>query len=322
MKRYLSNSKKISNKKSNIETYALQIDNKQIDNMQVNNREIDNKKIDSVQINNKYFENKKIEDLEIDEVQIDEEEQHSNTKILQRDRIQKFVATIFYLIVWEIVAKLINNSIYLPSVEVVIKNLIMIITDKYFLNQIYFSMLRTIISYIIAFGVAIILGVLASMNKNIKNFLEPINALAASMPTMILVVLSLIWFNKNKAPYVVGILIVFPLLYATVVNAVLSIDNNILEMTKIYTVSKKNLIRKIYFPAIKFRVAGMLMSSFSLAFKVVIAGEIFGQPKFGIGTIIQYEKINFNTEAIFAWLVIISLMIFLMNLVQDYIEKK
>lgn len=46
---------------------------------------------------------------------------------------------------------------------------------------------------------------------------------------------------------------------------------------------------------------GILISTFSLAFKVVIAGEVHGQPKYGIGAAVQIEKVNFNTVKIFAW---------------------
>ena len=64
------------------------------------------------------------------------------------------------------------------------------------------------------------------------------------------------------------------------------------------------------------------MSTFSLAFKVVIAGEVHGQPKYGIGTVIQYEKMNFNTEAIFAWIIIIAMISFALDILNKFITKK
>ena len=63
---------------------------------------------------------------------------------------------------------------------------------------------------------------------------------------------------------------------------------------------------------------GILISTFSLAFKVVIAGEVHGQPKYGIGAAVQIEKVNFNTVKIFAWIVIIALI----SILFEYINKK
>lgn len=238
-----------------------------------------------------------------------------------KNRSQVFIATLLLIAIWEIAAIIIDNSIYLPTVEVVVKNLGQIIVqDDFFLN-IYYSMYRTLVSFMIALILALIAGIASSFTMIIRNILRPINALATSIPTMILVVLSLIWFDKNNAPYIVGVFIVFPLLFDAVTSSIDSVDKNLVEMAKVYKVSTIEIIRKIFFPVIKFQVLGMFISSFSLAFKVVIAGEVFGQPKYGIGTVIQYEKMNFNTEAIFAWIVIIALISFVLGLLQNLGKK-
>ncbi|GAA0226960.1 ABC transporter permease [Metaclostridioides mangenotii] len=238
-----------------------------------------------------------------------------------KNRSQVFIATILLIAIWEIAAKIIDNSIYLPTVETVVSNLGVIVRQEDFFLNIYYSMYRTVVSFFIALILALITGVLSSFNSLIKNMLKPINALATSIPTMILVVLSLIWFDKNNAPYIVGIFIVFPLLYDAVISSIGGVDKNIVEMAKVYKVNKLEIIRKIYFPAIKFQILGMFISSFSLAFKVVIAGEVHGQPEYGIGTVIQYEKMNFNTEAIFAWIVIIALISFALERIQTFSRK-
>ena len=89
-------------------------------------------------------------------------------------------------------------------------------------------------------------------------------------------------------------------------------------MCKIYKVPQKEKIKKIYIPVIKFYIMSILISTFSLAFKVVIAGEVHGQPKYGIGTAVQIEKVNFNTVGIFAWIVIIAFI----SILFEYINKK
>lgn len=238
-----------------------------------------------------------------------------------KNRSQVFLATIGLIVIWEIAAKIIDNSIYLPTIEVVLKNLGAIIVDNTFFLNIYHSLGRTFISFFIAFILALLLGVISSFNSIINNILKPVNAIARSIPTMILVVLSLIWFDKDNAPYIVGIFIVFPILYDAVVSSITSIDKGIVEMAKIYKVKRFDIIKTVYFPAIKFQIIGIFISSFSLAFKVVIAGEVFGQPKYGIGTVIQYEKTNFNTEAIFAWMIIIALISFVLDVLQNVGKK-
>jgi NitT/TauT family transport system permease protein len=93
-------------------------------------------------------------------------------------------------------------------------------------------------------------------------------------------------------------------------------------MTKIYEVSLKDKIKKIYLPVMKFYFMSIFVSTISLTFKVVIAGEVHGQPKFGIGSQIQLEKVNFNTSGIFAWIVIIVFISFALEIINSILKEK
>ena len=49
----------------------------------------------------------------------------------------------------------------------------------------------------------------------------------------------------------------------------------------------------------------MLTSAININLKMVIAGEVLSQPKFGIGSNLQMEKMYLNTSGVFAWIIII-----------------
>jgi NitT/TauT family transport system permease protein len=66
----------------------------------------------------------------------------------------------------------------------------------------------------------------------------------------------------------------------------------------------------------------IFVSTFSLTFKVVITGEVYGQPKFGIGSQIQLEKVNFNVSGIFAWIVIIVFISIVLEVINKLLNKK
>lgn len=232
------------------------------------------------------------------------------------------IACLVLLVLWEIVAVKINNNIYLPRIEEVLISMGEIFKDPNFINNVISSFYRTFISFIVALISAMILGVLSWMYPLFKSFLTPLNAIGKTIPTMVLVVLALIWFDKDKAPFVVGFAIVFPILYEGIINALKGVDKKIVDMCLIYNVSTKEKIKKIYIPVIGFYIIGILISTFSLAFKVVIAGEVHGQPKFGIGTSIQISKMNFDTTAIFAWIVIIAISSILFELINKIIQKR
>lgn len=232
------------------------------------------------------------------------------------------LSSIMLLIIWEIIAIKLNNEIYLPRIEAVLTSMGEIIKEESFIPSVISSFYRTIISFFLALILSIILGVLSLMYPFFKDILKPLNAIGKTIPTMVLVVLALIWVNKDQAPYIVGFAIVFPILYEGILNSLNNVDNEIIQMCDIYEVNRIERIKKIYLPTIKFYISSILMSSFSLAFKVVVAGEVHGQPKFGIGSSIQLEKVNFNTPGIFAWIVIIALISIIFETVNKKLLKR
>lgn len=239
-----------------------------------------------------------------------------------KNKKYEFLALVVFLCIWEIAAIKINNDIYLPRLEDILRSMGEIIRNEDFVNNVFSSLYRSIISYVTAFLLAMILGVLSVMYPLFRNFLRPLHSITKTIPTMVLVVLALVWFNKDKAPFIVGIFIVFPILYEAVINSIKEVDKNLIEMCSIYNVSMKEKLFKIYLPSIEIYFVGILMSTFSLAFKVVVAGEVHGQPKYGIGSAVQVEKVNFDTTAIFAWILIIAILSVIFEILNIIIKKK
>ena len=239
-----------------------------------------------------------------------------------KSKLYTLLSCIFFMGLWQLIAIIINNDIYIPRIQQVIEAINIIFKDQNFLRVILSSFYRTMLSYILALIFSMILGVLAVVYPFFKYLMQPINSFSKTIPTMVLVVLSLVWFDKDKTPFVVGFAITFPILYEGIRNSLMQIDKKIIDMTKIYEVSLKDKIKKIYLPVMKFYFMSIFVSTFSLTFKVVIAGEVHGQPKFGIGSQIQLEKVNFNVSGIFAWIVIIVFISLVLEIINKYIEEK
>lgn len=239
-----------------------------------------------------------------------------------KSKKDKIYSIIIFLAIWQGLALLINNEIYLPKVMVVLRESLNVIKDSLFFVTVGATLYRTLISFILAITLATLLGLLSVIFPKTKIILEPFNAIGKTIPTLVLVVLALIWFNKDVAPYIVGFAIAFPIIYEGVINSVLGIDKEIIEMAKIYEISERVKVKKIYIPTIKNYLIGILVSTFSLVFKVVVAGEVHGQPKFGIGSAVQLEKINFNTPGIFAWILIIALLSIVFEWVNKILKRR
>ena len=239
-----------------------------------------------------------------------------------KSKLYTLLSCIFFIGLWQLIAIVINNDIYIPRIQQVIEAIKIIFKEQNFLKIILSSFYRTMLSYVFALIFSMILGVLSAVHPFFKYLIQPINSFAKTIPTMVLVVLLLVWFDKDITPFAVGFAIIFPILYEGVRNGLMQIDKKIIDMTKIYEVSLKDKIKKIYFPVMKFYFMSIFVSTLSLTFKVVITGEVYGQPKFGIGSQIQLEKVNFNVAGIFAWIVIIVFISLFLEIINKLLKKR
>lgn len=233
-----------------------------------------------------------------------------------------FLSSIILFIIWQLASMIIGSEVILPSPYLTFKGLIEVIKSNDFFKIIISTLGRTFISFILALIIAICLGVASAFNKYIYNFMIPILNIMRSLPTIGFIILALIWLSQGSAPILVGFVISFPIFYDAIIGSMLNIDKNILEMANVYGVSKINLVNNIYLPSISFAICRIMVSTFSLTMKLVIGGEVIGQPKYGIGTALFVEKNYLNTNMVFAWIILVIIIGIIFSLIQKTINVR
>lgn len=233
------------------------------------------------------------------------------------------VSIIFLIVLWGVVSKVVNNEVIIPSIKSTVISLFAIVKDKSFIIIMISTILRSLISFLISFIIALLFGVISSASKIFYNFMIPLVSFLKSVPTMAIIILALIWLSNDSAPILIGFIVVFPILYESVLAGITNVDFKLLDMARLYKVKKGTVIKNIYLPSILMSVNGVISSASGLNFKVVIAGEVLGQPKYSIGSSLQLEKMYLNTSGVFAWIIIIVLLVgVLEKLIKFLFSKK
>lgn len=233
------------------------------------------------------------------------------------------IISIFILMsIWQIVAVIVDNGLLLPSFFMVLSDICKIILTDNFILLILSSMLRCIESFLFSLIIALILAIISYYNKFIYNFLYIIIVFLKAIPTMAFIVLVLIWTSKDFAPIIIGVVISFPIFYDVILNSLLDIDKNLLQMFTVYRVKTIDKIITLVIPVIAISIKKVINSTLSLIFKVVISGEVYAQPEYGVGSIIQFEKMQLNTSRIIAWMMIITVIVCFFDFIIDRIFRK
>ncbi len=238
-----------------------------------------------------------------------------------KDKKLSTISKVVLIGIWIILSAIVQNEVIFPTINSTFKSLVEIVKDPDFINIIVSSLLRSLCGFLISLFLAVFMGILSSVSKLIYNMMIPILGFLSSIPTMAIIILALIWLHNEVVPMFVGFIMVFPILYETVQKGILNVDKKILEMCKLYKVSRETIIRDIYIPSIFINISMVFDSALSTNLKMVIAGEALSQPKFAIGSSLQIEKMYLNTSGVFAWIIIILLISKLLSYIMKVVAN-
>ena len=142
----------------------------------------------------------------------------------------------FWVLIWWAMSVIINEKLFLPSPYSVLKALISLFPEKEFWTSIAFSTSRVVLSYFVSFIVAALLGVFGGLSERIEILLSPIVKAMRSIPVASIVILVLLWVKSRNLSTVVSFLVVFPILYESVLSGVKNTDPLLLEAADNYRI--------------------------------------------------------------------------------------
>ena len=227
-------------------------------------------------------------------------------RFMQNSR--KFLSIFFFLIIWEGVALYIDNSLLFPRVSEIFLSLKNLVASGDFILILWNTLSRFFISIVFSLILAIIFSVASYRYEVISFLLFPFIIFLRAVPTIAIIIVVLIWSSVERVPIVVGMLILFPILYESILGGIKNVDKNLLKMSKVFKVSTKRVVRDIYIPSIYYSISSNIPSYMGLTFKVIIAGEVLSQESLSIGGEIFINKIYLESSNIFAWIIVVIVL--------------
>ena len=169
-------------------------------------------------------------------------------------------------------------------------------------------------------------GLAAGFNRKIKWLLEPFRWSLTTMPPVVLVVVSMIWFGMGSVQTIfVTALLIMPIIYVNTIVGIEAIDPLLLEMGQVYRADTRLLVREIYLPGIGGPVLAGLTLAAGLGIRIVVLAELLGAYS-GIGYAFSLSRTNLDTPALFAWILVCliiggSIDLFVINPVKKYLMR-
>lgn len=225
-----------------------------------------------------------------------------------RNRIEKLASVAFALIVWQVSAMLIGESLLLVTPIAVVKRLFSLFTEADFLTSIGYSFLRIVAGFLSGLVVGSLMAAVAGRFHLAEIMFWPFIATIKSVPVASFIILFLIWLSMGTLSSFISFLMVLPIIYGNVLQGIKSTDKKLLEMTEVFRVGLLRRIIFIYLPQIKPYLISACSVAMGLAWKSGIAAEVIGISNGSIGEKLYEAKIYYTTADLFAWTVIIVVL--------------
>lgn len=237
-----------------------------------------------------------------------------NNKAKNRKKILYIALSgIFWMIVWWIVALIVNQELFVVAPNKVAIRLFELAGQGEFWLSVLMSLIRVMIGYTLAVVVALFLSAVTYMSELAYYISSPLLSVVKAVPVASFIILALVWMEIDMVPIFITFLIVLPILWGNLHRGLKETDPKLLEMCRIYRVPVGRQIRGIYIPSVKPYFSSACRTAVGLAWKSGVAAEVLCKSiKFSIGGKLDSAKAIFETTDVFAWTtvtVILSIII-------------
>lgn len=240
------------------------------------------------------------------------------------------IAITVWLVIWQVVAMLIDNALILVSPIQSITALIKLLGSGSFLKSVFGSFNKILMGFLWAVLIAIILSFLSYKNKFIKHFITPPIVFFKTVPVASFAILLLISLKeKQSLSTVISFMICLPVIYENLLSGLNSLDNKMLEMADVFKVSAfKKFVYLYVYNLIPFFSTGSKIA-LGMCWKAGIAAELIALVQHTIGNELYYAKLYLMMDYVFAWTIVIIVIskimefavLYLIKLIERRIEK-
>lgn len=217
-------------------------------------------------------------------------------------------AIAFWIAVWEALALCIGSELIIASPVQVARVFFGMLFKADAWRSLGFSLARISLGFASALVLGSALAAVSARVQAVKILLAPITSVIKSTPVASFVILAIIWFGSANLSVFISFLMVFPVIYLNILKGIESVDKDILEMAKVFSISPGRKAMYIYMPSLMPFVNSACSVALGLCWKSGVAAEVIGISSGSIGERLYRAKLYFETGELLAWTAAIILI--------------
>lgn len=228
-----------------------------------------------------------------------------------------------FLILWEILAyyEIINAFLY-SSPSRIVNTIINLYSSNDLFIHIGITVYETILSFLIASLVGIIVATILWSNNFISKVADPYLTIINSLPKVALGPLIIIWVGASTNSIItMALMISLILSIINIYNGFISTNENYIKVLKTFNASKMQIFFKVILPSNKLTIINSFKINISMSLIGVIMGELLVSKR-GLGYLIMYGSQVFNINLVITSVFILGIVSYLIYYIICLIEKR
>ena len=217
----------------------------------------------------------------------------------------------FWLAIWQLLDAIIDNRLVLAGPIRVAQALVEQLGQPDFWVICGASFGRIALGFLLSFVVGFLLALVSCRHRLFRDFVDPIISLLRTIPVASFIILLLIWVGNQALTVFLAFFIVLPLIYTNMVTGFESVDRQMLEMARVYGLSRWRTFLYIYRPAFMPFLMSSTKISLGMTWKSGIMAEVLATPKPSIGKEMATARTFLDTPDLLAWTVVVMVLSFL-----------
>lgn len=226
------------------------------------------------------------------------------------------------LAIWWLVANLTDvQPLFLPSPQKVIAATQNLWEKGFLAEDTMASIVRVSLGFIAAAALSIPLGVSMGTFASIRALCEPFISFLRYMPAPAFIPLLIIYFGIEEAPKII-LIFIGTLFFNTlmIMDTVKFVPKDLIETTYTLGGQRWQVLKSVILPYVAPKIIDTFRINFAAAWNLVIVAELIAAEE-GLGRRIVFAQRFLRTEEIFACLIILGLLGFILDLLFRWVLK-
>ena len=210
------------------------------------------------------------------------------------------VGIVVLLLAWQIFSLVIGATLILPTPYQTFEALIELLKDVETFEAILSTVWKSFLTLLLVMGVGIPIGLIMGSNASLYDLIRPSVMVIQSVPIISwLALVIFLWGIGWKGPILISFLSLLPTAIFTSASGMKNVDRSLLEMAKIYKVSRKDVLKDVYLGSIMPFILATFEVCIGSVWKVMIMAEYLCGGS-GIGVLISWARQYVNVPQIYA----------------------